>query len=611
MRDDLLNYYEQELTFLRRMGAEFAEKYPGVASQLLLEPNKCEDPHVERLLEGFAFLAARVHLKVDDDFSEISEALLQIVYPNYVRPIPAMCLVEFQLDPEQGKLTTGLHVPRESLLYTRPVKGAACKFRTCYDTTLWPLTVAAAEWKTPDQLQPPVKAPQALAAIRLDLQCLADVTFESLELDTLRLHLNGESHGISTLYELLCNNCVGILIRDPNDTSKAPVSLPATAVTPVGFGEDEGLLPFPRRSFQGYRWLQEYFVFPEKFHFIDLTGFSQVRAAGFGDRAEVIFLISAFEQGDRRQMLETGVTRQTFRLGCTPIVNLFPQTSEPILVSQRTYEYPVVPDARRRETTGVFSIDDVVAVSPGSTEPLHFEPFYSYRHGEGSGEKNLFWYSKRRESGWRSDEGTDVYLTFVDLSARSVHPEADAVTARLTCYNGDLPSQLQFGTPEDFSLQGGGPITGITALVNPTRVIQPPLGKPQLWRLISQLSLNYMSLVSGGPDALRELFRLNNFSESASAEKQIQGIMDIRSAPCFSRIENEHGLSFARGHRVEVDFDEEQFAGGGVYLFASLLERFLGLYVSMNSFCILAARTAQRKELLREWPPRAGSKTLL
>jgi type VI secretion system protein ImpG len=612
VRDELLYYYERELTFLRRMGADFAQRYPKVASRLQLEPDKCEDPHVERLLEGFAFLAARVHLKIDDDFPEITESLLNIVYPHYVRPLPAMSLVEFQLDPEQGKLTTGYKIPRDTLLYSRPVGGVPCKFRSCYDTTLWPVTVAAAQWTSPDRLSPPVKDLEASAALRIELRCLPDIGFDKLDLSTLRLHLSGESNLAYSLYELLGNNCTGILVRDPSQPNRQPVVLPPSSLQPVGFAEDEGILPYPGRSFLAYRMLQEYFTFPEKFLFLDLSGFEQLRAAGFGDQAEFVFLISPFERADRRSMLESGVTTRTIRLACTPVVNLFPQTSEPVLLDQRRHEYAITPDARRRLTTEIFSVDEVVGVSPGSPDAVKFEPFYSSRHATERGKQQAYWYARRRPSPWRSDGGTDVYLSFVDLSERMVHPGLDSVTARLTCFNGDLPGRLPFGNPNgDFELPGGGPVRKTIALVKPTGVVQPPLGKPQLWRLISQLSLNYLSLVEGGTEALQELLRLHNFADSASAETQIQGIKSVRSAPHHSRIVGEYGVSFARGRRVEIEFDESQFTGGGLYLFASVLERFLGLYASLNSFCVLAARSQQRKSPLREWAPRAGWKPLL
>ena len=617
MREELLHYYERELTYLRRMGAEFAQRYPKVASRLQLEPHKCEDPHVERMLEAFAFLAARVHLKLDDDFPEVSESLLSIVYPQHIRPIPSMSLVELRLDPDQGKLTTGYRVKRDTMLYSRPIDGVPCKFRTCYDTTLWPVTVASAQWLTPDRLKPAVRVGDAVAVVRLELRCFPDVSFSKLGLDTLRLHLAGEGTLVAALYELLFNNCKQILVRElpdrPGATPKTPlVTLPPSALRQVGFGQDEGILPYPGRSFQGYRLLQEYFAFPEKYHFIDLSGFDQLRAAGMGRSIEVLFPISPFQRADWRAMLEPGINASTFRLGATPIVNLFPQTSEPILLTQRRHEYQLVADARRRQTTDVYSVDDVVAVSSETGDLARFAPFYAHRHATDQTTDGMFWLSKRQLSGWRTDGGTDVFLSFVNLGGQIAHPSYDAVTARLTCFNGDLPSRLPFGNETgDFEVDGGGPFASIVALVKPTPVVHAPLGGPQMWRLISLLSLNYLSLVEGGTDAMREILRLHDFADSPSARKQIAGVLGVKSAPTFARIATEHGLSFARGRRVDLELDEEQFTGAGVFLFASVLEHFLGLYASVNSLSVLSVRTAQRKGVIREWPPRAGWKALL
>ena len=617
MREELLHYYERELTYLRRLGAEFAQRYPKVAGRLLLEPHKCEDPHVERLLEAFAFLAARVHLKLDDDFPEVSESLLSVVYPQHVRPIPSMSLVELRLDPDQGKLTTGYRVKRDTVLYSRPVDGVPCKFRTCYDVTLWPVDVVSAQWLTPDRLRPPGRIGDAVAVVRLELRCFPDVTFSKLGLDTLRLHLSGEGTVVSALYELLFNNCRQILVRDLPDRSGATpttpmLTLPTTALRPVGFGADEGMLPYPGRSFLGYRLLQEYFAFPEKYHFVDLGGFDQVRAAGMGRAIEVLFPISPFQRTDWRAMLEAGVATSSFRLGATPIINLFPQTSEPILLTERRHEYQVVPDARRRHTTDVYSVDEVVGVSSETGDVARFEPFYAHRHAADQTSEGMFWLAKRRLSGWRTDGATDVYLSFVTLGGKVAYPSLDAVTARLACFNGDLPSRLPFGNETgDFEVDGGGPFAGVVALLKPTPVVQAPLGGPQMWRLISLLSLNYLSLVDGGTEAMREILRLQDFADSPSARKQIAGVLGVKSAPTFARIVTEHGLSFARGRRVDLELDEEQFTGAGVYLFASVLEHFLGLYASVNSLSVLSVRTTQRKGVIREFPPRAGWRALL
>ena len=611
MRDDLLEYYERELTYLRQMGAEFAARYPKVASRLQMEPTKCEDPHVERLLEGFAFLAARVHLKIDDDLPEISQALLELVYPHYVRPIPSVSVVQFSADPEQGKLSTGFQIPRGSRLYSRPVGGTPCKFRTCFDTTLWPVAIESAEWKTPERISPPLKTGnEVMSVLRLEVRCFQDVTFDKLELESLRMFLHADAGVAYTLYELMANNCRQIVVRDLTPGAKhPPVTLPGSALRPAGFEENEALLPYPHRSFAGYRLLQEYFAFPQKFLFFDLAGFDRLRKAGFGRAAEVLILISPFEHGERQQSLEVSVAAETFRLGCSPAINLFDQTSEPILLDQSRHEYLVVPDARRKASTEPFSIDQVLGVKANAAGTVPYAPLYSYHH-ESSAE--AYWFATRRPCGWRADGATDVYVSFVDLSGRPASPAEDSITLRLTCFNRDLPSRLPFGNRDgDFELEGGGPIQKVVALLKPTGVLQPPLGKALHWRLISQLSLNYLSLVEGGTSALREILRLYNFGDFPFHERQIQGIVSVESRPTLTQITSEEGVSFVRGRRIEIEFDEEQFAGGGVYLFASLIERFLGQYVAMNSFTILSARTRQRKESFRPWPPRTGSRVLV
>jgi type VI secretion system protein ImpG len=613
MRDDLLHYYERELSFLRRNGAEFAKRYPKIASRLLLEPTKCDDPHVERMLEGFALMAARVQLKIDDDFPEVTEALLDIIYPQFTRPIPSMALVEFHLDAEQANLHSGVRIPRETILLSRPVGGVPCQFRTCFDTTLWPLKVTAARWMAPHELKPAVRTSEATSALRVELECFPGATFADLDLRSLRIHLAAEPNLASTLYELLCNNCTEVLVRDCSSGSKRePISLPASSIEPGGFGEDQSMLPINRRTFPGYRLLQEYFTFPEKFMFLDISGLERACGAGFGRRVELIFMITPFQRPERRQMLESGVNPEIISLGGVPIVNLFPKTAEPILLHQKQPEYLVIPDASRREQVATFSVDEVVAVTPGEAETIKLEPLYSFRHGNDASRARMFWRVSRRPARWRLDEGTDFYLSFADSSARTVHPDADVVTARLTCHNGDLPSRLPFGDPRgDFELLTNPVVNRITTLLKPTPVIHPHLGKSQLWRLTSQLSLNYLSLMSGGAEMLQELLRLNNFGDSAAGERQIQGILDLRGSPYHSRITSPQGLAFARGQRVEVEFDEENFAGGGVYVMASVLERFLALNTSLNSFSSLVAHTRQRKKQLKAWPPRAGHKALL
>ena len=611
MRDELLEYYESELSFLRQMGAEFADKYPKIASRLVLGPNGSEDPHVERLMEAFAFLAARIHLKIDDDFPEITESLLDVLYPHFLRPIPSMSVVEFNVDPEQGKLTTSLRIPRNALLYSRRVDGIPCKFRTCYETLVSPLRVSQARWRSPERLTPPLKAPDATAACSIELTCFPDVQFKALALKSLQFYLHGESNLISTLYELLFNNRMRIVLRNPDDPRQRMVELPVDSLRAMGFRDDEAILPFPRRSFTGYRVLQEYFAFPEKFAFIELTNLEALGSDAFKNRAEIIFLISPFERVDREQALELGISEKTFKLGCTPIINLFPQTAEPILLERTSFENPIIPDARRRNAMEIFSIDDVVTTSPDRREVTRYEPFYSNHHGRAA-KSQTFWHATRRASTRPDDPGTEMYISLVDAGGAAAKTAAETMTVRCSCTNRDLPSRLPFGNEQgDFELEGGSAVKRIITLQKPTDTLRPPLRKGLQWRLISHLSLNYLSIVEEGRGALQEILRLYNFTDSTPLERQISGISKLGSKRHFARVISEHGISFARGIRVDIEFDEEMFAGSGVFLFASVLEYFLGLYASLNSFMQLVARTKQRKEVLREWRPRAGQRILL
>ncbi len=514
MRDDLLLYYERELNYLRQLGAEFKEKYPKIAGRLVLEDDKCDDPHVERLLEGFAFLAARVHLKIDDEFPEITEALLSILYPHYIRPIPSMSIVEMHLDVEQSGTAAPQKVPRGAILNSRPVAGVPCQFRTCFDTTVWPLRVAAGEWTSPDRLSPPVKSAEAASAVRIAFEGPQDAQLAQMELDTLRIHVAADANVAHSLYELLCANTVQVLVRDTTPNSRLrPVALRPENLRPAGFDEPDSMLPYPRRSFPGYRLLQEYFTFPDKFFFFDVTGLGDVWPQGFKNRFELVILLSPFELSERRQILELGVSAKTFRINSTPIINLFAQTAEPILLDQRRYEYPVIPDIRRPMATEVFSVDEVLSVHPQSNEVLNFEPFYSYRHATLHDKKQTFWLAHRRASGKAGDEGTEVSLSLVDLSGRPLMPDVDTLTLHATCTNRDLPARLPFGNEAgDFELLGGAAIKRIIALRKPTNSVRPPSGKAALWRLISHLSLNYLSLVENGREAIQEILKLYNFT---------------------------------------------------------------------------------------------------
>lgn len=613
MRDDLRLYYEQELDYLRKEGVQFAKEHPKIAARLVLEDTKCEDPHVERLLEAFAFLTARVHLKIDDEFPEITEALLTVLYPQLVRPIPAISVVEFKLDSEKGKLASSISIPSNSPLHSRPVQGVPCTFRTCYDTVLWPVSVAAAELKPPSRLQPPIKASDASAAIRIQLNCAPGVTFQELKIDRLRFYIDGEMGLLNGLYELLFSQLNRIVVRDATPGSKVPeVVLPAGALREVGFDVSEGLLPYSHRSFVGHHLLLEYFSFPQKFFFFDLTGLEKLWNAGPKQSVEFVFLLSEISQEEQRQRLELELSAKTFRLGCTPVVNLFHQVAEPIQLNQRKYEYQVVPDVRRPYSTEIYSLDEVAGINTDTQQTTIYEPFYSLRHAARGGKPANFYLARRRSAVRPNDEGTDVYVSLVDLALRPVNPEANILSIKTTCTNRDLPARLPFGNNAgDFELEGAASIKSIIALCKPTQTVRPGSGKAALWRLISHLSLNYLSLVQEGAEALKQILRVYDFGQSAYSQNIIDSILRVQTKPRFTRISSQHGITFARGTGIELHIDESQFVGGSAFLFANVLEHFLGLTASLNSFTQLSVTTPQRKDYSHEWQPRAGRRILV
>lgn len=619
MAEGLLRYYERELIFLRQMGAEFAAKYPKIASRLVLEPDKCEDPHVERLIQGVAFLTGRIHKKLDDDYPELTESLFQILSPHFLAPVPSMSIIEFVPNSKSGQLSTGFTIARGETVRSQPVNGEPCYFRTCYPVTLWPLAVDTIRQTPPE----PGAAPRSMSMIHMALRNEAGVPLPELGVTSLRFYLEGESQLAYPLYEALLNNRVEVRLRSPRTARAARViRLDPSCIQPVGFDAEAAMLPYPDRSFSGFRLLQEYFAFPQKFLFIDLNGFEQLSGEAFADGVEVEIYL------DRALKAEQAITATTFRLGCTPIINLFKRTAEPIRFTEAQTEYRVLPDVRRPEAAEVYSIDEVTGVAPSADEPIRFQPFYSLRHAVGADAHQLYWQSSRRSSERKGDKGTDVFLSLVDLHCDQSAPPVETVVAQVTCTNRDLPGKLPFGgehgrlklnNPDlveggdkdaDLELEGAAPIKRVRCLVKPTETIRVPARRATQWRLISNLALNYLSL-SDGPEPLRELLLLYDFSESPTIRQQILGITKVTSKPIVRRVSTGPGTGFCRGVEVTIELDEDKFVGSGMYLFASVLERFLSLYVTLNSFVQLVVRSHQRKDVVKQWTPRSGAQILL
>jgi type VI secretion system protein ImpG len=630
MRDELLGYYERELIFLRKMGAEFAKKYPKIATRLLLSEEKVEDPHVERMIEAFAFLSARIGLKLDDELPEITESFINILYPHYLAPIPSMAIVQLMFGSPKDKLTTVQHVARDAKLNSRPVDGTPCSFRTIYDVPLIPIELESAALESPAPKDSRGKLAQC--SIRLSLRGHGNGALHEMS-DTgtgkppefLRFYLDGDPQLVFPLYEMIFTHATAVEMR-PKETPVGgktlktftniqlklpdPIIIPAAdAIRQVGFDNSEAILPFTKRSFTGYRLLSEYFAFPYKFLFFDIYGLDKAAKQKFGSHFDILIHMKDVSP------LAAPITTETFRLGCTPIVNLFSRLSDPIYISQQKYEYQILPDVHRQTTTEIYSIDQVLTTDRRTNVSREFSPFYSLRHAYGEQMEKSFWYAVRRQSTRPDDDGTDIYLSLVDANFNPRAPAVEALNVRVTCTNRDLPAKLPFGGKEgDFEVEGTALLSRVRCLTKPTETLRPPQRRSLQWRLISHLNLNYISLVggeNGTPEALQEILHLYNFDDSTVTRKQILGITNIETRKIVRQIGGRIGTGFVRGFQTTLTFDEEQFVGSGLYLFACILERFLGLYASMNSFNQMVLRTEQREEDVKIFTPRAGEQELL
>jgi type VI secretion system protein ImpG len=613
MSDELLPYYNRELAFIRRLGAEFAETHPKIAGRLRLGPDAAGDPHVERLIEAFAYLNARTRHKLDDDFPEIAEAMLGVLYPHYQQPVPPMAVAQFVLDRRQGELTSGYAIPAGSPLETDSIEGEPCRFRTSYPVTLWPFELVSAELKGQPFSAPAVSySSKAAAVLRLVFRCLAKtMNFSQLSIQNLRFYLHGQSQHVFPIYEMLFNNVLGVAMAE-SPADREPAFLRPNCLRQVGFERDEGILPYPARSFLGYRLLTEYFAFPQKFLFFDITGLDSKTLKKAGNQLEVFIYLNRTSTD-----LEQNATADMFRMGCSPIVNLFKQRAEPIALTQAQTEYRIAPDARRPLSFEIYSVDRVTAVSPNNDQ-IEYKPFYSFKHAALEREQTAFYHAVRRSSGSETgsrDRGSEVFLMPVDLKFSPAAAADWTLDVETTCLNRDLAPRLTFAEGHaSLRLTAGGPLERINVLTGrPTPTLRPAMKRGALWRLISHLSLNHLSLTGpeDGADALREILKLYDFNDSAETRAMIDGILGVHSRRVVGRAPDDLRGGFCRGIEVAVHFDEDRFSGSGVFLFSSILERFLGLYCTINSFSKFVATTNRREGELRRWSPRAGEAVLI
>lgn len=617
----LLHYYNRELQHLREVGAEFAREFPKIAGRIGLESFECADPYVERLLEGFAFLAARVQLRIDEEFPRFTQHLLEMVYPHYLAPTPSMAIMRLQPDQSaQAGMTAGFRIPRGTALRSAIPRGeqTACEFRTAHDVTLWPLKIAAAEYlANPSQvadLGAPA-LPGMKAGLRLRLATVGGVKFSQLALDALPVYLRGAGSLPVQVYEQLTANAMAVTVLPTARPAAWRETLDKSPIRCPGFGDEEALLPYGPRSFQGYRLLHEYFAFPERYLFVEFRGLQ--RALQRCNETEIDLVV---QLNRVHPALINALDAERFALFCTPTVNLLEKRADRIHLDRLGNEYHILPDRTRPLDFEVYSIDEVVGYGANQGEEQIFLPFYESSAGFRRRDMHTYYTLQRRKrypfnekNRQRSVKyiGSETFIALVDGEKAPYSAKLKQLGLKLLCTNRDLPLRID---KEGFYLSAGGPVSEIECLSGPS-IPHPSVAEGSTaWALINHLSLNYLTLTDSdarqGASALRELCGLYCANYDDSVRRQLDGILSVSSKNVVRRIDAAGPIVFGRGLEISVRFDETAFEGGGAFLLGAVLDRFFARYASINTFTETAVSTATRGEIMR-WPIRIGTRHTL
>ena len=631
MDSRLLDYYNRELVYMREMGAEFAQMYPKVAGRLGMNGTEVADPYVERLLEGFSFLTARIHLKMDAEFPRFSQRLLEVVYPNYLAPTPAMAVVQFSPSMNEGTLARGFDLPRGTLLRGRVPRGeqTPCEFMTGHSVRLWPLRVTQAEFTgTPPDL--PLarmglggRSSRVLSALRIRIEVCGGMRLEDMDLDQLVFHLAGQDLQMQRLLEILMSHTVAVLGHD----TERPVSwinkLSPSSIRHEGFDDDQALLPADSRVFQGYRLLQEYFAFPRRYLFFsvnDLKRGLRTPPASGGVRRETRGFDLTFLFSVAAPELEGAIAAEHLALHCAPVINLFPKRADRVAVTSKTSEYHLVVDRTRPLDYEVFGVTQVVGHASAERPEQEFRPFYGTL---GSDSDNYgAYYSVRREPRLLSEQaqrngtrtgyiGSEVFISLVDRHEVPFSGQLRHLTLETLCTNRDLAMLLPLGTDTDFTLRISAPVGAVKVLHGPTRPHAALAENAATWHLISHLGLNYLSVMDmdeqQGAQTLREMLNVYGNLADPVVRKHIGGVRHVRADPMHHRLPVPGPIVYGRGVRIGLQVDEAAFSGISPYLFGAVLEQFFARHVSINMMSELVLSTLQRGEIAR-WKPRMGAR---
>jgi type VI secretion system protein ImpG len=573
-------YYQEELSNLRELAVEFSKAHPALAPMLA---GSSPDPDVERLLEGVAFLTGLLRQKLDDEFPEIIQGLMHLIFPHYLRPVPGASVVVFTPKPNLKQV---FNIPAGTELASIPAEGTKCLFNTCYEVEACPLRLAeAALNQSPGQ--PPT--------INLVFE-MTGMDLESWEADKLRFHLGGDYTTAANLYMLLRHYLKNITIL--SSEGGGAIQLDSDYLKPVGFSDDEEMLEYPAQSFSGYRLLQEYFIMPEKFLFLEVHGLNKWKNRGTGSRFRIIFELNELP------FAAPPISTNNFLLFATPVINLFRHDAEPVLLDHKKTAYKVFPGGSNKNHFQVYSVESVEGAQRGVAKARKYEPFelFSSQHHD----QPIYHISHKR-----SNIGNliDAMISFTYPEEKKL-PTTETLSIILKCTNGELVDKIQVGDITQ-STATSPELLSFTNIRPPTSSVLPPLGKDILWRFLSLYSLNCLPLANS--ENIKALLNLYLFTESRDKasiyanQRRIDGITNIKVSPADKLVRG----YMMRGQDIELDLRGDHFANDGdMFLFGTVLDEFFSSYANINSFTQFRLEEKIKGDSFK-WPARIGNRSLI
>lgn len=622
MNPELLTHYRRELQHIREMGGEFAAEYPKIAGRLGLEALECTDPYVERLLEGFAYLAARVQLKVDSSYSKLARHLIEMIYPDYLSPIPSMVVAHFQPSMSEGSLASGFTVDRGTKMrsQTGPEADTTCQFVTGADATLWPIRISESRVlssRAAVEAAGVSCSSKVRSALALKLEAEQGLNFSALPIKDLCFYINGADEIAPLLYEQMLGHTESVAVVCNQKEIRSPAK--PSRIRRVGFGKDEALLPGSDRSFDGYRVLQEYFAFPQRFRFGRVDNLASRVARCESESIELVFLFDNNIEHNAEFF-----NAENFLLNCVPAVNLFKKAVDRINLDRTRHEFHLVPDRTRPMDFEVYRV--LAAKGHGSDgDTQDFYPYFSIDSKRTDANSSFFSIqreqrllsSKQKRKGPRSSYiGSEVFISLVDAEEAPYRSDLKQLSVDTLCTNRDLPLHMPIGRSDtDLYLEISAPVSSIRCVAGPTVPRMTRAHKRDAWQLVSNLSLNYLSIGDAGKDQdglqaaamLRQMLEPYTDGREASGGRQIEGIVKVRSEPIVRQRRFGSHFEIAHGTQIRLQLDESALEGIGAYLMGSVLEHFFASYASINSFTETVLETVQRDEI-EKWPVRIGTR---